>query len=124
MAGVGNDIDQRGLVVLLGNGSIGHALSDQMPSVRRPQRKAHGQTDTLTGNGPLQEHGFPVQRTVTGDNLVGQVVGRFIPVALIGHPGHLRKDLLADIGDQGRDTSHIAHPPWIKNIIVNVSRFR
>ena len=89
MAGVGNDVDEGGLVVLLGNGSLVHALGQQAPGLDGPDGQAHGQPDTLTGNGTLQEHGFPVQGLVAGNNHIWQVLSLGVVITGIGHPGHL-----------------------------------
>ena len=110
VAGVGDDIDQRRLIVLLGTGSGVHALGHQMTGLDGTDGKTHGKSYTLTGDGPLQEHALPVQGLVAGDDSVGQVLGVGIVTAGIGHPGHLGEDIFADIGNQGRNSSHVAPP--------------
>ena len=99
MAGVGDDVDERRLVILLGDGRLIHALGQKRPLLHRLERQAHGQTHALTGDGPLQKYGFPVQRALPRHDAEGDVLHLGV-VAGIGHPGDLRKDLLADVGDQ------------------------
>ena len=106
MAGIGNDVDEGGLVVLLGNGGLVHPLGQQAPGLDGPDRQAHGQPDTLTGNGTLQKHGFPVQGLVAGNNHIGQILSLGVVITGVGHPGHLRENLLADVCDQGRNSTH------------------
>ena len=99
MAGIGDDIDQGRLIILLRNRCGIHALGDQMTSVCRAQGQTHGKTHTLTGDGALQKDGFTVQGTVAGHDLIGQVVGGFDAVAGIGHAGNLGEHILANIRD-------------------------
>ena len=118
MAGVGNDIDQRRLIILLGNGSMVHTLGHQVPGLDGAQVQAHSQAHTLTGNGPLQEHTFPVQRLIAGDDDIGQLVGALIAVAGVGHPGHFGENIFTNIGNQRRDTSHSGYLQFI--ILFNI----
>ena len=110
MAGVGNDVDQRRLIILPGNGGVIHALGHQAAGLDAAHGKAHGQPHPLTGNGPLQEDGLPVQRLVAGDDEKGQVLCLGIVLPGIGHPGHLGKNLFSDIGYQRRNPTHILPP--------------
>ena len=107
MAGVGDDVDERRLVVLLGNGGGIHALGHQVTGLDGPQVQTHGRADTLAGDGALQEDGVAVQRLIAGNDDVGQLVHALVAPAGIGHAGNLGEDLLADVRDQGRDASHI-----------------
>ena len=107
MAGIGDDVDQRGFVILLGDGGVVHALGDQHTVGCGTKTQTHSQADTLSGDGALQEHGVTVQGAVTGDDLVGQFFGTFVAVAGIGHPGNFGEDLLTDVGNQRRNASHM-----------------
>ena len=111
VASVGDDVDQRGLIVLLGDRGLVHALGQQVAGLDGPQVQTHGQAHPLTGDGTLQEHGFPVQGLVAGDDDVGKLVGVVVALAGVGHPGHLGEDFFTDIGDQRRDASHGRIPP-------------
>ena len=116
MAGIGNDINERRLIVLLGNGGVVHTLGDQAPGLDGTDGQAHGKAHPLTGNGPLQENGFPVQRLVAGDDHIGQILRLGIVAVGVGHSGHLGKDLLADVCDQGRNSSHFLSSSIAKKI--------
>ena len=107
VAGIGDDVDQGGLVVLLGNGGMIHALGQQAAGLDGTDGQAHGKSYALTGNGPLQEHRFPVQGLVTGDNDVGQILGLGVVVAVVSHAGHFGENLFPDVCNQGRNTSHM-----------------
>ena len=111
MAGVGDDIDERGLVILLGNGGVVHALGHQGAGLDGAQGQAHGQADPLAGNGPLQKDGLSVQRVVAGDDDVGQVLAPGVVAALIGHSGHLGEGSFSDIRNQGWNAAHMDVPP-------------
>ena len=106
MAGVGDDVDQGRLVILLGHGGGVHALGDQVTAVAGAQAQTHGKAHALTGDGALEKGGFPVQGAVAGDDLVGQLVGGLVAVAGVGHPGHLDEDLFTDIRDQRGNSAH------------------
>ena len=106
MAGVGDDVDEGWLVVLLRNSGVVHALRHEGPGLHRADGQAHRQPDPLLGDGPLQEDGFPVEGVFTGDNDVGQVLHSGEAAVLIGHPCHLGKYFLTDIRNQGWDAAH------------------
>ena len=106
MAGIGDDVDQRGLIVLLCNGSSVHALGNQMAAVTGTQAEAHGKTNAFTGNGTFQEYRFPVQRAVAGYNLIRQFVNTFVTLSGICHPGDFGENFFADVRNQRRNTSH------------------
>ena len=106
VAGVGDDIDERRFVVLLGNGGMVHAVGHQGTGLHGADAQAHCQAHALTGDGALQEHRFPVQGLVTGDDDVGQILGVGIITAGVSHPGDLGKDFFTNVRNQGRNTSH------------------
>ena len=124
MAGIGDDVDQRGLIVLLGNGGVVHALGQKGPGLDGADGQAHGKPDPFTGNGALQEHGLPVQRLVTGDDDIGQVLGLGVVVAVVSHAGNLGEDLLPDVCDQGRNTSHIIKSSKMDRFSPSARNFR
>ena len=100
MAGIGNDIDERRLIILLRNGRVVHALGQQAALLHGLQRQAHGQTDTLARDGTLQKNGLPVQRVLSGNDDIGKVLCLRIVAALISHARDLGKDLFPDVRDQ------------------------
>ena len=108
VAGVGDDVDERRLIVLLGDGRVIHALGHEAAGLDGPDAKAHGKPHPLTGDGPLQEDALPVQGLVAGDDLVGQVLGLGIISAGIGHAGHFGEHVLTDVRNQGRNSSHFS----------------
>ena len=100
VAGVFDDVDQRRIVVFLGNGAFLHTVGQQRMLGHIPQGKAHGQADPLAHNGPLQEDGLPDGAHLAGHQLIGQLLqpGIIVP-ALIGQLRHLGEHLLAHVGD-------------------------
>lgn len=95
MAGVFDDVDQRRIVVFLGNGAFLHAVGQQRMLGHIPQGKAHGQADPLAHNGPLQEDGLPDGTHLAGHQLIGQLFHAGVIVsALIGQLRHLGEHLL------------------------------
>ena len=112
MAGIGNDVDERRLIVLLRHRCRIHALGDQMAAIHGAQGQSHGQTHPLTGNGTLQKDGLPVQGTVAGDDLIGQVICGINAVARVGHAGNLGENVLSNVRNQGRNSSHSIPPKW------------
>ena len=106
MAGVGDNIDQRGLVVLLSDGGVVHALGHQHTGVGGAQAQAHGQTDAFADDGALQEDGVAGMGNVTGDDDVGDILSTGIAVACVGQTGHLSKDTAAVFIDKGMNASH------------------
>ena len=107
VAGVGNDIDQGRLIILLGNCGGIHALGHQTPGLNGADAKAHGKANPLTGDGALQEDGFPVQGLVAGDDLIGQILRVCVVAAGVRHACDLGKDVFSDVCDERRDSSHM-----------------
>ena len=106
VAGVGDDIDERRLIVLLGDRCLIHTLRQQGPLLDRLQRKAHGETDAFARDRAFQKDGLSMQRVFAGDDHIGQIFGLGVVAALIGHAGDLCKDALADIRNKRRNPSH------------------
>ena len=106
MASIGNDIDERRLIVSLSDSGSIHAVGHKAACLNRTDAQTHGKSYTLTGNGTLQKHRLSVQGLVTGHDLIGQILGIGVVTAGIGHSGNLCKHILANIGNQRRDTTH------------------
>ena len=106
MAGIGNDVDERRLIVLFCYGSMVHILRQQMTGLDGTHVQSHSQAHPLTGNGTLQEYRFPVQGLIAGNDHIRQILHALISLAGIGHPGYLGKDIFANIGNQRRNSSH------------------
>ena len=100
VAGVFDDVDQRGIVVFLGNGAFLHTVGQQRMLRHVPQGKAHGQADPLAHNSPLQEDGLADGAYLAGHQLIGQLLqpGIIVP-ALVCQLRHLGEHLLAHVGD-------------------------
>ena len=107
MAGIGNNVDQRRLIIALGNGRLIHTLGHQASGLNGADGQAHGKPHPLTCNGSLQKYGFPMQGLIPGHDDVGQILCLGVVGTGIGHAGDLGKYLFTDVGDQGRDSSHI-----------------
>ena len=107
VAGIGNDIDERRLVILLGDGGGIHALGHQAAGLDGADGQAHSQPHPLTRNGALQENGLPVQGLIAGNDLEGQILRPLVAVAAVSHTGDLGKYLFANIRDQRRNSSHV-----------------
>ena len=99
MAGVGDDVDERRLIILLGDGGLIHALGQKRARLHGLEGQTHRQPHALAGDGALEKHGFAVQRALAGDDLEGDVLHIGV-VAGVGHSGDLGKDFLSDVGDQ------------------------
>ena len=107
MTGIGNNVNQRRLVILLGNGGGVHALGHQAAGLDGADGQTHGKPHPLSGDGAFQENRLPVQGLVAGDDLEGQILRPFISVAAVGHAGNFGKHLLTNIRDQRRNSSHV-----------------
>ena len=108
VAGIGDNVDQRRFVVLLGDGGVIHALGHQAPGLDAADGKTHGQPHPLTGNGPLKENGLPVQWLIAGNDQKGQILGFGVVLAGIGEPGNLCEYFLSNVGDERRNPTHRA----------------
>lgn len=117
MAGIGNNVDQRRLIIALGNGRLIHTLGHQASGLNGADGQAHGKPHPLTCNGSLQKYGFPMQGLIPGHDDVGQVLRLGVVGTGIGHAGDLGKYLFTDVGDQGRDSSHICSSIMGQNAI-------
>ena len=99
VAGVGNDVDERRLIVLLGDGRVTHALAQHRPLLHGLERQSHCQPHALSRDGPLEKNGLAVARVDAGDDFIRNILHLGI-VSGVGHSGHLGKDLFSDVGDE------------------------
>ena len=105
MAGVGDDVDERRLVILLGDGRLIHALGQKRAGLYGLQGQAHRKAHALARNGAFEKDGLAVQRALAGDDLEGDILHIGV-VAGVCHPGDLGKDFFPDVGDKRRNAAH------------------
>ena len=106
VAGVLDDVDQRRVVVFLGDSAFLHAFGQNGMLRHGAQGQAHGKADTLTHDGALQKDGIAVVAHLSWYDLIGQLLHTPVIAALVGQLGHLGKDALAHIGDGAFEISH------------------
>ena len=105
MAGIGDNIDEGRLIILLGDGCLVHALGQKRARLYGLQGQTHRKTHAFARDGALKKDRFAVQRALAGDDLEGDVLHIGI-VAGVGHSGDLGKDFFPDVGDKRRDAAH------------------
>ena len=109
VAGELDHVDQRGIVILIGDGSVLQTGDDAVVLVHAAGGQTHGQTDALLDDGALQEDVLAELTLFTGDDgvrdLAHQVVGGLALHVGIGHPRHLGEHLAADLDDRRIDSS-------------------
>ena len=109
VAGKLDDVHQRGVIILIGDGSVLQTGDDAVVLVHAAGGQAHGQTNALLDDGALKEDVLAELAFLTGDDgvrdLAHQVVGLLALDVGVGHPCHLGKDLAADLDDRGVDSS-------------------
>ena len=66
MAGIFDNIDQRGIIILFRDGALLHTVGQHRMLVHMAQRKTHSQTDALTYDGALQKDGIALLTHLTG----------------------------------------------------------
>ena len=111
VAGKLDDVDQRRLIILLGDGALLHAVGDHGMLLHIAQGQAHGQADALAHDGALQENGVPLLAHLAGDDLIGQLLHALgVVAAFVGHTGHLGEHALAHGGDVALIVTHKAFP--------------
>ena len=107
VTGVGDDIDQRGLVVFLRDHAVLQLCIRGRILTQVPQGQADGQTDALGHYGALHQNVLAVLGHLARDDFVGQTAdGLGIVAALKGHSGHLCKHLPPNVVDECVDTPH------------------
>ena len=109
VAGKLDDVHQRGVIILIGDGSVLQTGDDAVVLVHAAGGQAHGQTNALLDDGALKEDVLAELAFLTGDDgvrdLAHQVVGLLALDVGVGHPCHLGKDLAADLDDRRVDSS-------------------
>ena len=106
VAGVFDDVHQRGIVVLLRHGALLDAVAEQAVLRHRTQGQSHGQPDTLAHDGALQKNGRPLVAHLAGHDLVGQLLHPPVIAAFISQSRHLGKHAFTQIGDIALEVSH------------------
>ena len=107
VAGKGNNVDQRGLIVLLRHHAVLQMVDGRGVFIQIPQRQADGQAQPLADDGALHQNILAVTGHLARDDLMGQASKRLpIVAALKGHPRHLGKNLAANVVDYGMHSSH------------------
>ena len=107
-----DDVDQRRLVVGLGDGRVGEAVGEALALVDALQGQSHGQADALLHDRALQEDRLAVGGDVAGDDLVRQVAnlatGGLLVVVLhvVGDLGHVGEHVAANLGQVGVHATH------------------
>ena len=99
VAGIGDDVDERRLVILLGDGGLIHALGQKRALLHGLKRQTHRQPHALARDGAFEEDGLAVQGVLARHDAERDVLHLRV-VAGIGHSGNLGKDLFSDVGDQ------------------------
>ena len=99
VAGVFDDVDQRGIVVFLRDGALLHAVGQQRMLRHRTQGQSHSQPDPLAHDGALQKDGFPLPPDLAGYDLIGQLLDPGVVAALVGQLRHLGEHRFAHVGD-------------------------
>ena len=111
VAGELDDVDQRRLIILLGDGALLHAIGNHIMLLHLAQGQAHSQADALAHDGALQEDGVTLIAHLAGDNLIGQLLHALdVVAALVGHTGHLGEHALAHGGNVTLVVTHKAFP--------------
>ena len=109
VAGELDDIHQRGVVILIGDGSVLQTGDDAVVLVHAAGGQAHGQTHALLDDGALKEDVLAELAFLTGDDgvrdLAHQVVCLLALDVGIGHPCNLGEHLAADLDDRRIDSS-------------------
>ena len=109
VAGELDDIHQRGVVILIGDGSVLQTGDDAVVLVHAAGGQAHGQTHALLDDGALKEDVLAELAFLTGDDgvrdLAHQVVRLLALDVGIGHPCNLGEHLAADLDDRRIDSS-------------------
>ena len=109
VAGKLDDVHQRGVIILIGDGSVLQTGDDAVVLVHAAGGQAHGQTNALLDDGALEEDVLAELAFLTGDDgvrdLAHQVVGLLALDVGVGHPCYLGKDLAADLDDRRVDSS-------------------
>jgi ferredoxin len=109
VAGKLDHVDQRGIVVLIGDGGVLQTGDHAVVLVHAAGGQTHSQTHALLNDGALQEDVLAQLALLTGDDGIGdlahQVVGLLALDVGVSHAGDLGKHLTADLDDRSIDSS-------------------
>ena len=109
VAGKLDHVDQRGIIVLIGDGSILQTGDHAVVLVHAAGGQTHSQTHALLNDGTLEEDILAQLALLTGDDGIGdlahQVVGLLALDVGVSHAGDLGKHLTADLDDRSIDSS-------------------
>ena len=107
IAGVGNDVDQRLIEILLIRGSLLNLGADGGGRAVGVQIHAQSQLDPCGDNGALQKYIVTVVSHLTGNQLIGDHIHLIVVLPAVGQTGYLREYVVADIVYRAVYTSHI-----------------
>ena len=109
VAGKLDHVDQRGIIVLIGDGGVLQTGDNAVVLVHAAGGQTHSQTHALLNDGALEEDVLAQLALFTGDDGIGdlahQVVGLLALDVGVSHAGDLGKHLTADLDDRGIDSS-------------------
>jgi len=103
----GNDVNERGLVILFGDVGLFDTLAGQTIFRRGAQRQPAGQAQAFGDDGTLAENAVAVVGDLAGDDLIGELVDT-LDIVLISHAGDFLKHGSSQLVNDTVDTSHIA----------------
>ena len=114
VAGEGDDIYERGLIVLLGQGGFFYAVAGQVLLRGGAQRQSAGETQPFGDYGALQKDVVAVLRDFSWYDFIRQSIYFLVVAALIGEPCDFCENVPAKIIDYAVYTSHV-WPPFTLN---------
>ena len=106
VAGIFDDVNQRRLVIFFPHCALVHTVGQKSLLRSGTQTMAHGQSNPLSHNGPLQEDGVPFVPHFTRQNLIRQFIDTMVVAAFVGELCHFRKNPLANISNPTVNVSH------------------
>ena len=124
VAGEGDDVDQRGFVVLFRLCGLLDAVGGEADFGGGAQGQAAREAETLGYDGALEKDVMAVLCILAGDDLVWQsIYPREVP-ALICQPGDLCEHLTPEIINDAVNTSHVMSScgKWIWQLIILLFR--
>ena len=98
-----DDVDQRRIIVRVGDGGIREALAHANRTVNALLVQAHRKTNSLLDDRALEEDALAVGRNLTRHDLVRQLLEMGVEVG-VGPAGIIRR-LVYDLGDLGKDAT-------------------
>ena len=129
IAGKADDVDERRLIVGIGDGGLLESLRHACGAAHALKRHAHSQAHALAHDGALEEDALAVGTHVTRANIVGNLIKQVVEWHLLVARGVAKliedardflENLATDARDVGIDASHgIGHGflpgPWTRN---------